>query len=47
MPYKFTPKLPFDVDYKIMKNFEEFYESLVKFVNFKLYKDAGIEYPPC
>ncbi len=45
-PYKFTQKLPFDVDYKIMMNFCEFYEALLKFVNFKLYKDAGLEYPP-
>jgi len=45
-PYKFAQKLPFDVDYKIMMNFAEFYEALMKFVNFKLYKDAGLEYPP-
>jgi pescadillo protein len=45
-PYKFTQKLPFDVDYKIMLSFCEFYEALLKFVNFKLYKDAGLEYPP-
>ncbi|MDR3735793.1 MAG: hypothetical protein P4L10_09675 [Acidobacteriaceae bacterium] len=45
-PYKFTQKLPFDIDYKIMMSFCEFYEGLVKFVNFKLYKDSGLEYPP-
>ena len=45
-PYKFTQKLPYDVDYKIMMNFCEFYEALLKFINFKLYKDAAMEYPP-
>jgi pescadillo protein len=34
------------VDYKIMMSFGEFYEALLRFVNFKLYKDAGMEYPP-
>ena len=29
-----------------MMNFAEFYEALLKFVNFKLYKEAGLEYPP-
>jgi pescadillo protein len=28
-----------------MMSFEEFYEALLKFVNFKLFKDLGIEYP--
>ena len=29
-----------------MMSFGEFYEGLLRFVNFKLYKDAGLEYPP-
>jgi len=29
-----------------MMSFAEFYEALLRFVNFKLYKDAGLEYPP-
>jgi pescadillo protein len=28
-----------------MMNFEEFYEELLKFINFKLFKDLGFEYP--
>ena len=46
VPYKFSQKLPFDVDYKIMLTFLDFYQTLVKFVNFKLFNDLGLEYPP-
>jgi pescadillo protein len=38
--------MPFDIDYNIMMSFGEFYQALLRFVNFKLYKDAGLEYPP-
>jgi len=37
--------LPFDVDYKVMGTFLEFYIGLLKFVNFKLFSDVGLEYP--
>jgi pescadillo protein len=45
-PYQFNQKLPFDVDYKVMSTFLEFYRALLKFVNFKLYSDLGQKYPP-
>lgn len=45
-PYQFNQKLPFDLDYKVMKTFLEFYVALVRFVNFKLYSDLGMSYPP-
>ena len=35
----------FDVDYKVMGTFLEFYQGLVKFVNYKLFSDAGLQYP--
>jgi len=38
--------LPFDVDYKVMSTFLEFYRALLKFVNFKLFTDLGQKYPP-
>ena len=38
--------LPTDVDYRVMLTFLEFYQSLVKFVNFKLYHMLGAPYPP-
>lgn len=44
-PYKFNQRLPFDVDFKIMGTFTEFYMALLKFVNFKLYSDLGLPYP--
>jgi pescadillo protein len=44
-PYKFNQRLPFDVDYKVMGTFLEFYQGLVKFINYKLFSDAGLQYP--
>jgi pescadillo len=45
-PYQFTQKLPADVDYKVMLTFLEFYQTLLKFVNFKLFSSLGLNYPP-
>ena len=44
-PYKFNQRLPFDVDYKVMGTFTEFYIALVRFVNYKLFTDCGMPYP--
>lgn len=44
-PYKFSQRLPFDVDYKVMGTFLEFYQALLKFVNFKLFTDVRVPYP--
>ena len=35
-----------EVDYRVMLTFLEFYEVLIRFVNFKLYLNAGLKYPP-
>ena len=45
-PYQFNQRLPFEIDYKVIGTFREFYVSLLRFVNFKLYKDLGLQYPP-
>ena len=45
-PYQFNQRLPFDVDYKVMSTFLEFYRALLRFVNFKLFTDLGQKYPP-
>ena len=37
--------MPFDIDYKVMGTFTEFYMALLKFTNFKLYSDLGLSYP--
>ena len=34
-----------DVDYKVMLTFLEFYEVLIKFINFKLFSQINIQYP--
>jgi pescadillo protein len=46
VPFNVPQKLPFDIDYDVMTSFLELYQTLLKFVNYKLYKDIGLEYPP-
>lgn len=45
-PYQFNQRLPFDIDYAVIGTFREFYVALLRFVNFKLYHDLGMQYPP-
>ena len=44
-PYRFNQRMPFDVDYKVMGTFTDFYMALLKFVNFKLFSDISLPYP--
>ena len=44
-PHQFTHDTPADVDLKVLSTFTEWYRTLLKFVNFKLYNDQGWEYP--
>ncbi|KGQ89453.1 pescadillo [Candida albicans P94015] len=46
IPYKFPTNIPTDVDFRIMLTFLEFYSTLVHFVLYKLYNEAGSIYPP-
>lgn len=46
VPYQFTQHLPVEVDYSIMMTFLEFYHTLLRFVNYKLYQEIGMVYPP-
>ena len=39
-------KIPADVDVRVMLTFLELYQTLLGFVFFKLYTDAGLVYPP-
>ena len=45
-PYTFNQKLPFDIDYKVIGTFKEFYVHLLRFVNYKLYNELEMQYPP-
>ena len=38
--------MPVTVDVNVMSSFSEFYIHLLGFVNYKLYSDAGLSYPP-
>ena len=38
--------MPADVDFKIMGTFLDLYISLLGFVNYKLYTDSNLVYPP-
>ncbi|KAJ8515261.1 hypothetical protein ONZ45_g7304 [Pleurotus djamor] len=46
VPYQFTQNIPPDVDVRVMLTFLELYQTLLGFVFFKLYSDAGLVYPP-
>jgi len=45
-PHQFSQNLPQEVDFRVMLTFLEFFRAMVKFVNFKLYADLGLAYPP-
>jgi pescadillo protein len=45
-PFSHPQKITYDIDYEIMNDFLELYISLMQFVNFKLFKDVGLDYPP-
>lgn len=46
VPYKFSQRMPNEVDFRIMLTFLEFYEVLLQFVHFRLYSSLGLRYPP-
>ncbi|XP_047311064.1 pescadillo homolog [Impatiens glandulifera] len=47
-PHALQQVLPEDgvVDYKVMLTFLEFYETLLAFINFRLYHSVNVSYPP-
>ncbi|KAK7914789.1 pescadillo [Apiospora marii] len=46
VPYKFNQRVVGDIDFRIMGTFVQFYMTLLKFINFKLYSGVGLVYPP-
>lgn len=45
-PHQFSQELPPEVDFRVMLTFLEFYRAMMKFVNYRLYADLGLAYPP-
>lgn len=45
-PHRFAPNMPAEVDFKVMVTFDQWYRTLQRFVNFKLYSMEGWSYPP-
>lgn len=45
-PHALQQVLTDDVDFNVMLSFLEFYETLLGFVNFKLYHSINVDYPP-
>ena len=46
VPHSFAHSIVNDVDYRVMSSFLDFYQTMFRFVVFKLYKDANMKYPP-
>ncbi|RKF72412.1 Pescadillo-like protein [Golovinomyces cichoracearum] len=46
VPYRFNQRITNDVDFRILGTFVEFYQTLLGFVNFRLYTSIGLVYPP-
>ncbi|KAJ3145158.1 mRNA-binding ribosome synthesis protein nop7 [Geranomyces michiganensis] len=46
VPFQFSQRVPTDVDFRVMSTFLELYETLIGFVNFKLYSEVNLVYPP-
>lgn len=46
VPFKYPQNIPSDIDFRIMLTFLEFYSTLLHFVLYKVYTDAGLVYPP-
>jgi pescadillo protein len=46
VPYRFNQRVTGDVDFRILGTFVEFYQTLLGFVNFRLYTSIGLVYPP-
>jgi pescadillo protein len=45
-PHQYAQDLPPEVDFRVMLTFLDFYRAVAKFINFKLYADLGMAYPP-
>jgi len=46
VPHAFVHSVPQDVDFRVLSSFLDFYQNMLKFVVYKLYRDAHMKYPP-
>jgi pescadillo protein len=46
MPHQLKQSVPKSVDVRVMLTFLQFYATMLKFVNFRLYHEIGLAYPP-
>jgi pescadillo protein len=46
VPHQAMQKTPGNVDYEVMTTFLRFYETMLRCVNLKLYKEQSFDYPP-
>lgn len=46
VPFDFPQNIPNGIDFQVMLSFLEFYTTLVQFVLYRLYTEAGLVYPP-
>eukprot|EP00884_Botryococcus_braunii_P011256 jgi/Botrbrau1/20130/Bobra.0173s0032.1 len=46
VPHQLSQVVPQDVDLRVMLTFLDFYNTLLQFVNYKLYQEVGARYPP-
>lgn len=46
IPHQFTTPPPTNIDFKVMLSFLEIYTTVIGFVNFKLYSNLNLIYPP-
>lgn len=46
VPHTFAYQRPSDVDMKLMSIFVEFYTTMLGFVNYRLYHNLNLKYPP-
>jgi pescadillo protein len=46
VPYQFVQTIPKDVDLQVMLSFLDFYRAFIGFVNYRLFSELGLVYPP-
>jgi len=45
-PHRFSQDFPAEVDFKVLLTFVDLHKTIIKFVNYRLFTQAGLKYPP-